>query len=432
MSPFRLAVLGLIRRPVATLVAIVCVAVAVASAGVVISTVERNVTYLESIESSFDVIIAPKSNGLSTVLEALELIAPNEDTIPIAMIEATADLAPTTQIVSLHVFARFQGHYVVATDASYLDRAEGERPEIVEGQWTRGASEVVVGVQAARTLGLSVGDAFEIQASPSREFVRQAQVRRPEIDVERFFDPADEPFGEGMERPLIRRVVTVTGIIDHGGTAMDRAIFAHRNLGDHYHYSAFAHDVVRRVSDEGPTTFILLSYAENATEDQRLNVRRRVHRNSTVQFVDVPAELQTLRGYAASARDWMTGLIGIVIIMAALGIAVLVNARYDNLRPRLGLLRALGYGRATVAGWILIEALLVAIAAVALAILLELICIHALQIPTWIGIEHAPVVWPTSLNVAAWGTALVSAVASGAVPIIRLYSTSTQDALQGM
>lgn len=429
MSPWRLALLGIARHRRAAATVVLCLALALAAGSALLGVVEGGVGFADDIRPQHDVVVGPKSEGMGLVIEALELREPNEDVIPYGMFHGMSERFQPAHIVSLHVFARYRDAFVVGTEDAWLQRpSDMESPRMIEGRWFADDREAVVGVAAARRLGLRSGDRLTVRASPSSRMVDAALTRKPELRPRDRFDPAPAPFEEPGERALWQRELTVTGVIDHGGGPMDDVVFVHRDVAGDYHLRGFGEDIARKVSRRGATTYVLVRLASS---DQWPELRRYVHQGSTVQIAHIARELDRLRGLADQGRAAALSVAGVVLLLAVLSIGVLLNARFDTLLPRLGLLRALGYRRRSVAAWLVTEGLLLAGAAVVVALILHLVLVAGLDLPGRVGLPLGSA-WPGPQGLLLWAAAPAAVLPAALIPLVRLARVDLRAALHAL
>lgn len=342
MSPLRFAWLQLVRDRMTSAVAWLALALALVGALLILSLGRSLLARGGELDTPFQVIVGPKTNGLSIVLDALTLADPPEDVIPYGMRGSLYEHFPGVYAASVHVVTRWQDTWVLATEDAWLARpAPLASPRIVEGRWMQTDNDVVIGVRAAERLGLSVGDGVAYAGAPSQAMLEAARAREPERTFIRSFDALARPFDEVGERPLWRAGGRIVGVIDHDDPIFDDAIWVHRGIGELKHRIAYDDGLARRVSSNGATTFLYVHVPDPALLPE---IERAVHRNSTTMYAEVERERASLSALRAGSTRGTRWLVGVVLASVMLGIAVLVNVRFDALRPRIALLRALGYG----------------------------------------------------------------------------------------
>lgn len=427
MTPRDLALLDLRRRPAATILAAASIALAAAAGSFLVTLLGHNASRIDRLPTEWHMVVGPKNNTLGLVLEGLDLFRPSEEVIPYWLVGRLRRENPA-RLLSLHVFARHRGAYVIAVEDDYLQRpADMTQPHVVAGRWFERGGEAVLGYKAAAKLGLRIGDSFMVRNSPSERLARDAVMRLPQLAARDAYQVASTPFQEDLERPLYERQLTVVGIVSHGGGAFDKAIFVNQATGRAHYDLTFREGTARRVSQEGATTYLLIRF--NRLDDFGYFWPLLQH-TGTVQAVGVAEEKENLRALEGRARLVATGVTGLVVLMALLGVAVLLNARFDGLRRHLGVLRALGYRQGEIAAWLMWEGILLGAAAVAAAVVVEAVLVLG-PLPQLLGLAEETPAWPTMGNLYVWGAILLAGALSVVVPLIRLYRSDTRRALQG-
>jgi len=401
MTGLQLAVLSLVRRKTATVVGILCVAVATFASGALISVVGTTARAFDEVDTDFDVIVGPKSSGLSVLLGGLGARNPSQDVLPYSLVRFVERKIEPRHIVPLHACSVFEGHPVFGTDGRFLNRPEGlVSPSVAEGRWFEATGEAILGSVAARETGLRIGDRFVVNGlipSPS-----------PEVSD-------------------WRKELEVVGILDNEGLPMDNAVLVGMETSQAYYNWELGLALAPPTKKDEAVTYFWIS----VHPEQTPLVKRWIHELSTAQMVDTKEEIAFLRSLSGGGKWTAWVLCSCILLLAVLGISVLVNARFESLKPELGLLRALGYSKLTVAGWILSEIAIIVLIAVALSILLEGIGIGWIDVPHLLSFTDTPTRWPSAWNLAVWFGVGLAALIVGIAPVVRLYCHNVQDSLQG-
>jgi len=147
-------------------------------------------------------------------------------------------------------------------------------------------------------------------------------------------------------------------------------------------------------------------------------------------------------GRAQSLRDLQVGqvrpmvlvlqvAVALVLLIAAANVANLLLTRMTARQKELSVRNALGASRGRLAGQLLCEALLIALAGGLLGVLLALGLIEALPL---IGLDQALSRHPIALDLPVLGFAMLVSLAAGAmaviVPVLALYTTSLSQSIQ--
>lgn len=402
MTGFRLARISLARRPFPSILAIICIAVACVAADLIITSIRGQTSPVAELHSDYDLILGPKSSGTELLLGALGQAVVPPTVIPFALVEYLDRFDELSHRIPIYQLGRHEGIRVIGTDASFWDRPDGfESPELLAGRLGGASNEIVIGEAVAGELGWEPKDRVRIEISHTL----------PEGSESTWSDDLD-----------------VVGVARLGDAARDRSIVLSLEKGwDHYrwaHAAGLSQDTKNHEA---------ISYALLATKPGRLDaVESKIHEQSTVQIVRVEEELAFLRGIVRGADQASNLLCLFVFLLASLSAMVLVNSRFDSLKHDLGLLRALGYTRGEIGSWLVLESLIPAAAAVALAVAIEFVLYDRIGVALstdWIE-SHAA--WPAVWNYALWGLFLLSPAIASALPLYRLHRTDVREAMEGV
>jgi hypothetical protein len=383
------------------LVGIACLTATALSSSALVSVVSGTASAFDRIDTEFDVIMGPKSSGLSVLLGALGAREPSTDVLPYSLIRFMERKIEPRHIVPLHACGLHRGSTVFGTDDRYLNRPEGlASPTLVSGRWFEREGEAVVGVRAAEEKNLKVGDRIRVSGlvSPST-----AENLHWETELE------------------------VVGIVDCGGEPMDDAIFTSMDSSREYYSWTLQHGLTRPTKNDEAVTYWWVSIEP----DQMPLVKRWMHEMSVAQMVETREEIAFLRSLTGGGRLASWVLCGCVILLAVLGIAVLANARFESLGPELGLLRALGYPKSSVAAWIFFEIVIVTGTALCISIPTEALVVGWIDLPHALSLTESPTPWPTAWNLTVWLIVALASPAASAGPLYRLYRTNVQTSMQG-
>lgn len=401
MTAFRLAVLHLARRRFSTAVAILCVGAATLASGALLTILTSVASPLEGLDTPYDAIVGPKSSGLALLLGALGAEAPSPEVIPHALADLLERKGITRSLVPLHACGRSGSITVFATDRRFWMRPPDlHPPEIASGTWFENLGETVLGASAMEASGLGIGDSMLVEGLQS---------------------------SATLEEKVWKRRLTVVGELAKTGSPIDQAAFVSRETGNEAYLWAFERGLIRKTKNQEAVTYLWVSVLPG----NRPSLEHWVHSGSVGQYIDTQAQLAFLRRVVGGAKTGGLALGVFILFLEGIGIAVLTNSRYETIRPELGVLRALGYARYQVAGWIVWESLLISMAGLALALLVEAIGLGIFDLPYRLEWSGTRTEWPSRWTMAVSVAVVATPFIASSLALIRLYRSDVRQAMQG-
>ena len=333
ISPPRLALLDLRRRPATTLIALVALAMPLATLALLTEARTRSGARLARLErGDFAAVAGGKTSSLALILGALggEGEAPPPP-LTYNLVGSLRDLGASGErpagraflrhLVPLTVWGQWQGHKVIGTDAAFWQRPAplAAGPELVAGRPPTAADEVAISDAVLRTQGSKLGDVLTVSPWVSR---------RPEVNSN-----------------LPVRSLRVVGIFKGRGRAFDDVLWSDVSAAFRALADLAPTGELHPVWKERVVHYLLLAPQPGgmAPMDELIN-------GATIaQMIDVEAELTAVaRLQQGSVRlGWAISL-GIMLL-GALAILGTELARGDSRQQNLAALRALGYRPAELA-----------------------------------------------------------------------------------
>jgi len=359
---------------------------------------------LSGVDSEVDLLIGAKSSGLELLTSGFYSAELHPPFISPRIGQTIRENLPRVTVTSVCQFAHVKKRFpVLAAGRGWLAHpARGTRVSAMRGRWCFDGDEAVVGAVAARALGLKIGDSVQAKALPFQK---------------------DAP-------PIWGKELTVVGIFDSESPSTASQILVSPAHAWEYRQRAIeAGERIPFSHAPGVTHFLLFvdpEHPEDADEAFRM-----VHEGGAEQIIRVRQELESLAyltGLGEAAAAWIS--IFFVAIAAAVT-AVLFMERFEALKPELGLLRALGYSRRSVAWTILTEGGLIGLLGLAAGAVFQGALLAAAA--PWF---RSP--WIQSIGFAQSPIGLLAAGTAGAcllavaLSLVRLYRWDPHDALRGM
>lgn len=356
---------------------------------------------LEDLDASYDAVVGPKSSGLSVLLGGLGAWEPSQDVIPYSLARFLERKNIARHLIPLHACGRYGDFNVFGTDDRFLDRPDDlGRPQIGEGSWFKDVGEAVVGATVLERGEVQIGDTLAVEG-----FTRSAT----------------------QEESHWRRDLKIVGAFAKSGSPMDRVVLVSLDTSKEEYLWAKERKLIRPTKNDEAMTYLWVA----ANPGDYPVLEHWMHAASVGHFVNVHEELEFLRKMLKGVKTGGIALGGFVLLMAGIAIVVLANARFEALRPELGVLRAVGYARAQVAGWMLWESLIICATGLGLAVLMEALGLRAIDIPYRLQWSAVPTTWPTLWSWSVWLAVLLTSVVAAGLAVLRLYRTDVQKSIQG-
>jgi putative ABC transport system permease protein len=416
MNAFRLAYLDLTRRPLSSTIAVVSIALSVATAGVLLRLSDLAEKRFSSVASGTEAIVGAKSGDLDILLGALNSeVSKDEQTgyLPMKLFESLRANAPVQfedgvktqpgfiKSISPFVYAGWlNGAPVVGTDDSVLRR--GLRPD--DGEFPSSVAEIAVGAALARQYNYHLGQIVNVD--PLR-------AAAPGSGTE----PDAKMLGQALPFK-ISAILSPTGSAwDHQAwmtLASARVLLSHTRLRN----SIWGPDVLNYfLIDLQPGGFVQLQALVN---DRTVG-----------QVVRVASAEERLRSLTGTGRDLGLTIVGLVLAMAVLSLASVLITRFESLSLQLAVLRAIGYSRRQLGLWLLIEGLLLGAVACVIGAAIDGLVFPLIRSLLAGSLPAVDLVSSSLLESAPiWIAALIATVLSVVIPIIRAYRQDVHTSLR--
>lgn len=321
-------------RGLATLLTLLAVALASATALVVpmlSRSVERGAADAAQV---FDLLITAKGSPTQAVLSSLFYLDVPIGNIPYKTYEQLARDSRTARAVPLGFGDNFRGLPVVGTNAKFFDqRLKPNDPPYFRTQQGRLFAkpfEAVLGQSAARQTSLKLGDTFK-----SAHGLEQ-NTAEPEEHAATY---------------------TVVGILTPTGGPVDRAVLT--DIGSLWQLHG------QLAPESRGVTAVL--YTARALGDL-YSVAGRVNAGPEAQAVFPGQVFAQVRGFVLQGQAAYAGLSVLVLLLAALTVWLSITAAGAQRAGSVALLRALGAGRGTVFGVVLLETAVTVLAGLLLGV----------------------------------------------------------------
>ncbi|WP_174275275.1 ABC transporter permease [Sphingomonas bacterium] len=319
-------------RWLATMLNVLLLALAVATLVLLLDVSTQAADRFEADARGIDLVVGAKGSPLQLVLSAVYQIDAPTGNIPLASIDLLRRDPSVAMVVPLAMGDGFRGFRIVGTDPGYLP-FRGAR--LASGRIFRASGDAVVGAEAARRSGLTIGRRFigshglEHEGGPAH---------------------AQHPF-------------TVTGILTPTGSVADRMILVSVETVWDVHGIAHPGPGAADATTIPPEVTALLVRYRSAFGALRvpLMINRQTNMQAASPAIEI-ARLFSLLGVGVAAIRAFAWLLAIT---GGLSIFVALTAAASAREADLTLLRLIGARRRMIVGAILAEGLIVAACGVA-------------------------------------------------------------------
>ncbi|HWP19424.1 MAG TPA: ABC transporter permease [Burkholderiaceae bacterium] len=398
MSLARLAWVYLWSRPLATLLNLLLLGLALAAMSFLLLVGGQVDERLRRDLAGIDLVVGAKGSPMQLILAGVYHLDVPPGNIPVSAIETLRGHPLVAQVVPLSLGDTYRGARIVGTTPDYAG-LYGAR--LAQGRMWQAPLEAVLGSEVARRHRLSSGDRF----FGSHGLGAEGEVH------------GDHPY-------------VVVGVLEPTGTVLDRVVLTSTESVWEVHEAATALDEADRLAlaAEREVTMLLVRYRSPLAA---VTLPRWVNAQEGLQAAAPAVETARLLAMVGIGVDVLRGFAAVLLAVAGLSVFI---ALHHAVRERIGDLamwRMLGAGPRRVAGLVVFEALWLA----ALGCVAGLALGHGLTalLGWWLDARNSMTVtawtWPAaqwSVPALALGLALVSA----ALPAWRAYRVDVTRLLQ--
>lgn len=408
MSPFRLAVLSLLRRRVPTLITVISIAIAVACGGILLRLYHLSASRFDSLGRGWQAVVGAKAGGIEILLNSLNGEGPYPDFLPYVLYQSL-QAAATVQFEDGHVadtnsirdlapvvyFAKWNNYRALGTNEVFL-HSLGESP-LRDGGWFAGAGEVVLGSQVAEAAAVHVGDMMRVQPWVG-DVLGSADVSLKVVGILR-------PTSSVWDRSLFSSVAQAQTVIGSlRGDLNGRSIWGEKVL----HY------------------FLL-----NLQPGGYAKLEALINKRTVGQVILVDQETARLEQLTGAGKSVGLFFSIFIIILSSLSVSSMLTTRFEAMGVQLAVLRAIGYSRREIGMWLIWEGFLLGLVGCVVGAMVDGLGFPFLRqilggaLP---ALEIAPSILWQSFPV--WLLALAATIVAIFVPLIRLYRQDVHQALK--
>ncbi len=411
MSPFRLAYLSLIRRKLSSFIALLSIAISVATSGVLFRLYLLTSERFSTIAPGSDAIVGAKSGGIDILLGALNLEGNYPGYLPQKLFESLAAQEKVNfadgvsskpsyikAVVPYLYFAKLGSFRVIGTNAAFFNRLSTKLNFSSGGVWTKPTS-IIIGSAVAESSSLRPGSIAKIDLwTGSKE-----SLKSPPLSFE------------------------VSGILSATHSAWDYAAFVDYQ---------FAQSVLSQVS-LGDTTIwqnqVLNYFLISIDPKGRNQLDSLINKRTVGQVAWVEEEKNHLSKLTGAGKEIGFLISALVMLLGGLSVTAMMTTRFDAMSVQIAVVRAIGFTRGEISKWLFFEGLLLGLIATSIGALLELAGFPFVK--NLLGESIPNLEWMNYSNLQSWPIWMISVCATIAalvLPMMRLVTQNIHDQLKGL
>ncbi|MGZ9029739.1 MAG: ABC transporter permease [Burkholderiaceae bacterium] len=352
----------LARRPLQTVLAVVLLALGIATLTFVILVQGQLSRQLARDARGIDLVVGAKGSPLQLILSALYHVDVPTGNVPLAALDQLRRNRLVAQVIPVSLGDNHRGFRIVGTDPALIEHYGAH---FASGAvWTR-PMQAVVGSEVGRVASIAVGGVLN-----GTHGLAQGGAVHEEARYE------------------------VVGVLAPSGTVLDRLILTDKASVWRVHEGDPADDAERRIlEDEREVTALLVRYASPMAVAV---VPRQVNAESRLMAASPANELARLFAVMGVGIETMRMFGGVLVASSLLALFVTLYNALEERRYDIAVMRLLGASRARVAMLLLIEAWL--LAAVALIAGLAIGLAGVAVVGGWLAQSRAFAVSPSTLT----------------------------------
>lgn len=413
MTAWRLAWLDICRRPIASVIVVVAVALAVACSGLLLRLYTLSNSRFATIASAGEAVVGAKAAGLDLLLGSLNLEGRYPGFLPAKLYDSLRARAPvrfedgtTAQpnyiesITALLYCGLVEGKFrVIGTDQGFFERPRGESLRLKAGTFGLDPGQIVAGARVAEQLGLKLGSS---------------------VLVRTWFDgePTQELSG-GAES------FRVSGILAATDTAWDLGLYV--SLAESQRLIGQENLSTKSIWGSEVVNYFLIYLGPSGFAE----LENLINKRTVGQVIRVPEELSRLADITGSGRQLGLLISSFIMLLGGLAVAGTMITRFDAMSSQIAVLRAIGYDGNFIYRWLLLEGLLLGLGACVIGLGLDWLFFPVVRTLLGSGVPsddfHRVGLLASS---PVWIIALICTLAAVMIPLLRLSRQSIHDALR--
>lgn len=341
MNAARLATAQLLRKPLQTVLAVVLLALGIATLVFVVLVQGQLSRQLARDAEGIDLVVGAKGSPLQLILSAVYHIDVPTGNVPLAAIDQLRANRLIAQVIPLSLGDNFEGFRIVGTEPALIEHYRGR---FGAGALWSAPMEAVLGAEVARTTGLSAGSTLAGSHGLTAGGTAHEEAK-----------------------------YNVVGTLMPTGTVLDRLVITDKASVWRVHEGEPADAAERAILEaEREVTALLVRYASPLAA---AIVPRQVNAENRLMAASPASELARLFAVVGVGIDTMRVFAAVLIASALLALFVTLYNALEERRYDIAIMRLLGASRGHIAGLMLLEAWLLAFAAMVVGLAIGLFAV---------------------------------------------------------
>ena len=341
MNAWRLIIAQLLRKPLQTVLAVVLLALGIATLVFVVLVQGQLSRQLTRDAQGIDLVVGAKGSPLQLILSAVYHIDVPTGNVPVAAIDQLRANRLIAQVIPVSLGDNFRGFRIVGTEPALIEHYGGR---LAAGALWTAPMQAVIGAEVALGTGLSIASTF----SGAHGLVEGGAMH-----------------GESN--------YSVVGILIPTGTVLDRLVITDKASVWRVHEGEPASADERAILEaEREVTALLVRYASPLAA---AIVPRQVNAESRLMAASPASELARLFAVVGIGINTMRVFAAVLIASSLLALFVTLYNALEERRYDIAIMRLLGASRGRIVGLMLFEAWLLAFVAIILGLLIGLVAV---------------------------------------------------------
>ena len=338
MNAWRLAIAQLLRKPLQTVLAVMLLALGIATLVFVVLVQGQLSRQLTRDAQGIDLVVGAKGSPLQLILSAVYHIDVPTGNVALAAVDQLRANRLIAQVIPVSLGDSYRGFRIVGTEPALIEHYRGR---LAFGALWTALMQAVLGAEVARTTGLSVASTFAGTHGLTEG-------------------------GATHEESMY----SVVGVLMPTGTVLDRLVITDKASVWRAHEGEPADADERAILEaEREVTALLVRYASPLAA---AIVPRQINAESRLMAASPANELARLFAVVGVGINTMRVFAAVLIASSLLALFVTLYNALEERRYDIAIMRLLGASRGRIAGLMLFEAWLLALAATIVGLLVGL------------------------------------------------------------